>query len=286
MGNINYAKIGFLFIMLMSLFGIIGSMVGQFLFDGAVIPAMVIFLGIAGVINLVSFYSSDKIVLRAYRAQIVDERRFPRLYNAVKSVAVKADLPMPKVAIIPEKNPNAFATGRDKDHAVVAVTKGLLELLDDEELEGVIGHEMAHVSNRDMMLMSVAATIGSAISFIANIALFSAMFGGGDNRNGNPLVFLLVAITAPIAAMMIQMAISRSREFSADAVGAEITGKPWALASALNKLHGANKKNPMKLGNPSYSSLFIINPVTGKSFASLFSTHPPLEERIERLSEM
>jgi len=283
MSGMNYMKIGALFTAFMLLFAGVGSIIGYYLFGGAWMPAMVLFLVIAGVINLVAYYWSDKIVLRSYRARIVGRNEAPRLYGIVQNVAMKADMPMPRVAVIPEECPNAFATGRNEEHAVVAATAGILGLLNDDELEGVIGHEMAHIGHRDMLVMSAAATIEGAISFIANIALFSAIFGGRNRNGGNIIGLLLVAITAPIAAMLIQMAISRSREYYADAGGAKITGKSWALASALEKLEKWNRKIPLERGKPSSASLFIVNPLKAGGMRALFSTHPPMEERIRRL---
>jgi len=233
--------------------------------------------------NLVTYFFCDKMVLAAYRAKRVSEKEQPRLYNIIKDVAFKADLPMPRVAIIPTRNPNAFATGRDPDHAVVAVTEGILTTLNDEELEGVIAHEMAHVKDRDILIMSVASTVATVIAFAARMIWFQMFFG--RSRNMNPLLLLVVAITAPIAAILIQLAISRSREYKADRVGAIMIQRPLALANALEKLERENRRTPMKLGSPASSSLFIVNPFRG-GFASLFSTHPPMKERVRRLREL
>lgn len=271
-----------MFFILALLFVGIGWVIGLYMF-GNPLWGMVIFLVLAGVMNAIAFFASDKIVLRAYRARIVEESEAPRLYRTVKRVAQMADLPMPKVAIIPTDTPNAFATGRNPDNAVVAATEGILSLLDDDELEGVIAHEMGHVGNRDILVMSVAATIAGAIAFAARWALYSAMFG---RRDGNAWVLILVAITAPIAAILIRSAISRSREFKADATGARTIGKPWALANALEKLDRGNRRNPLRGGNPASSHLFIVNPFKGGGLVYLFSTHPPTEARVRKLRQM
>jgi heat shock protein HtpX len=275
------ARVGVLFIILVAFFAVIGWVLG-FYFFGNPIMGLLIFLGIAAVMNLVAYAWSDKIVLRAYGAKIVNEGDAPRLYRSVKKVTQFTDLPMPKVAMISTKNPNAFATGRNPENAVVAVTEGLMDMLNDDELEGVIAHELAHVSNRDILVMSVAATLAGAIAFAARWAFYSAMFG---RRDGGGWLLILVAVTAPIAAFMIRAAISRQREFKADATGAGYIGKPWALADALKKLDKGNKRFPFKRGNPASSHLFIVNPFMG-GLASLFSTHPPMDERIRRLRAM
>lgn len=277
----------------MALFAV---MVGLLLFVGLILGSyfgnpymtMGIFLIIAIIFNAISYFYSGKLVLRAYRARIIEGRGNnkieKKLYDIVQGVALKADVPMPKVAIIPTDNPNAFATGRNPKNAVVAATEGILRILNDEELEGVIAHEMAHVKDRDILVMSVAATMAAAIAIIARVVLFRMMFGG--RRDINPLLLIAVAITAPIAAILIQMAISRSREYKADKVGAMTIGKPWALANALQKLDRGNKRFPMKMGSPASSSLFIVNPFSGGAFVRIFSTHPPMEERIRRLRNM
>ena len=283
----NQLKVAMLFGMFMVLLAGVGALVGQFLFGGSWMFFMLIFIMLAAIINFVTYFWSDKIILSSYRAIPVTKIEAPRLYGIVERVVLKADMPMPQVVVIPKKTPNAFATGRDKNHAVVAATQGLLELLDDDELEGVIGHEMAHISNKDMMVMSAAATIGAAISFIAQIAIFSAIFGGGRDRDGGNIIgLILMAVLAPIAAMLIQMAISRNREYLADAGGAKITGKGWALAKALKKLEKGNHKHPLRNGKNAHSSLFIVNPFTKKGIAGLFSTHPPVDERIKRLKRL
>jgi heat shock protein HtpX len=271
-----------MFAILTGIFVAIGWVLGLF-FIGSPILGIIIFLVIAVAINLVAYFFSDRMVLAAYRAKIVEENEAPRLYRTVKQVSQMAEMPMPRVAVIPTDTPNAFATGRNPDNAVVAATQGLMDMLDDDELEGVIAHEMAHVSNRDILVMSVAATIAGAIAFAARWAFFSAMFGRRDG--GSALLLILVAITAPIAALLIRAAISRSREYKADATGSETIGKPWALANALEKLERGVKQRPIKHGNPASSHLFIVNPFKG-GLVGLFSSHPPTEERVSRLRKM
>ncbi|HOG18054.1 MAG TPA: zinc metalloprotease HtpX [Syntrophales bacterium] len=244
----------------------------------------------ATVMNLGAYWFSDKIVLSMYKAQEVSEREAPELYRIVKDLALKANLPMPRVYIIPGDTPNAFATGRNERHAVVAVTEGILRILDREELEGVISHELSHIKHRDILIGSIAATIAGAISMLAHMAQWAAIFGGSrsdddEGGGGNIIGLLAMAILAPIAATIIQMAISRSREYLADDGGARISRKPYALASALEKLSRASQVVPME-ANPATAHMFIVNPLTGRSFMSLFSTHPPIEERIARLRSM
>jgi heat shock protein HtpX len=245
-----------------------------------VIVAMLIIL------NLVTYFYSDKMVLSAYQAKIVSAKDAPRLYNTVKSVAMKADLPVPRVAIIPTTTPNAFATGRDPDHAVVAATEGLLDILDDDELEGVIAHEMAHVKDRDILVMTVAATVAAIIAIVARLILFQMLFGRRDTGI-HPAILLVAVITAPIAAILVQLAISRSREYKADKVGAATIQNPMALASALDTLHTMNRRHPMQFrkSSPAHSSLFIVNPFKSGGFVNLFSTHPPMEKRIGKLKD-
>ncbi len=274
-----------LFGVMIGLFMVIGWLVGTY-FIGNWLLGLIIFIGLAAAINAVSYFFSSKIVLWSYRAKIVTESESPRLYRTVKTIADRSGLPMPKIAIIPTTMPNAFATGRNPNNATVAATEGILRLLDDNELLGVLSHEMAHVKDRDILVMSIAATVAGAISFASRWALFGALFGGGGNRNnGGFMVMLVVAITAPIAAMMVQLAISRSREFKADYEGAKLIGRPLYLASALRKLEAGVKKDPIKFGNPASSSLWIVNPFAAKGVARLFSTHPPMEERIKRLEQ-
>lgn len=243
----------------------------------------------AMVMNFGSYWFSDKIVLRMYKAQEISESQAPELYGIVKNLALRGNLPMPRVYVIPENTPNAFATGRDENHAVVAVTEGITRILNRDELEGVIGHELTHIKNKDMLIGSIAATLAGAIVMLANMAQWAAIFGGvsrDDDEGGGGLIgLILMAILAPIAATIIQMAISRSREFLADAGGAKISGKPYGLAGALEKLQRASQAIPMD-ANPSTAHMFIVNPLTGGSLMSLFSTHPPLEERIARLKSM
>src|SRR5687768_10312627 len=237
----------------------------------------------AVLINFISYYASSTIVLRMYGAKVVTEREAPELYGVVDKLRQRASLPMPTVAIAPHAQPNAFATGRNAEHAVVCVTEGIVRLLSPEELEGVIAHELAHIKNRDMLLQTIAATMAGAVSNMANFALF---FGSADHDEdgGNPASGLLMVILAPIAAMLIQFAISRQREFKADAVGAEISGQPLGLASALRKMDAAAHKIPMHV-SPAAAPLAIVNPLAayGGGLTKLFSTHPPTAERVARL---
>ncbi|MCG2739911.1 MAG: zinc metalloprotease HtpX [Syntrophaceae bacterium] len=244
----------------------------------------------AMVMNFGSYWFSDKIVLRMYKAQAVSENEAPELYAMVKNLSLKAALPMPRVYIIPGDTPNAFATGRNEQHAVVAVTEGILRILGRDELEGVIAHELTHIRNRDILIGSIAATLAGAIVMLANMAQWAALFGGArqddDEGGGSSIVgLILMAVLAPIAATIIQMAISRSREYLADAGGAKISGKPYGLAGALEKLSRASQTMPME-ANPSTAHMFIVNPLTGRSLRNIFSTHPPIEERIARLRSM
>lgn len=249
-----------------------------------------LFIGLifAIVMNFGSWWFSDKIVLMMYRAKPVAEKDDPELFALVKDVAHLSKLPMPKLFIIPTMNPNAFATGRNKDHAAVAVTEGILQLLSKDELRGVIAHEMAHIKNRDTLVSTIAATIAGVISYLAFFARWGAMFGGmgRDRDSGEMIQMLALAIITPLLAMIIQLAISRSREYLADETGAKAIHNPYALASALEKIHEGVKHKPLRFGNASTSSLFIANPFSAKGMISLLSTHPPMEERVKRLRSM
>ncbi len=271
---------------------LLGLLTGVILFVGEYFggqSGLVMALAFAAVMNFVSYFFSDKIALAMYRAQPISREDMPRVYNVVERMTQRVGLPMPKVYLIPTESPNAFATGRNPSHASVAVTQGILNLLNDEELEGVLAHELGHVRNRDILISSVAATLAGAITFLARMAMWGAMFGGlgggdRDERRGGGLGALLMIIVAPIAAMLIQLAISRSREYQADATGAHFTGNPYALASALRKLDMYSRRMPMA-ASPSTAHLFIVQPLLGSmDFASLFSTHPPIAKRIERLT--
>jgi len=243
---------------------------------------MFVALAVAIVMNFSAYFFSDKIALATYRAQPVTREELPRAYAAVERLTQKIGIPMPKIYVIPTESPNAFATGRNPQHASVAVTHGILGLLNDEELEGVLAHELGHVNNRDILISSVAATLAGAITMIARFGFF---FGGGGSRDrrGGGLTGLLMLIVAPLAAGMIQMAVSRSREYQADATGAHFTGNPYALASALQKIDAYSRRIPMQ-ASPSTAHLFIIQPLLGMNFGNLFSTHPPIAKRIERLT--
>jgi len=243
---------------------------------------MAIALVFAAIMNFVSYFYSDKLALAAYRAQPVTREQLPRAYQIVERLTQRSNLPMPKIYVIPTDSPNAFATGRNPQHASVAVTQGILNLLTDEELEGVLAHELGHVNNRDILISSIAATLAGAITYLARFGMF---FGGGDRerRSGGGLAALIMMILAPLAALMIQMAVSRSREYQADETGAHLTGNPYALASALGKLDAYSKQLPMQ-ASPSTAHLFIVAPLLGMNFGSLFSTHPPIAKRIERLT--
>jgi len=265
---------------------LLGALSGLLLVIGDLIGGangLVIAFVIAAVMNLGSYWFSDKIVLRMYRAQEVAAGH--PLHSVVARLAQRASLPMPKVYIIPDASPNAFATGRNPSHAAVAATQGIMQVLSEHELEGVIAHELAHVKNRDILISSVAATIAAAIVMVARMAGYAAMFSGGrdDNRGGgSPLAMLAMMIVAPLAAFLIQAAISRSREFAADAGGASIAGTPYGLADALRKIDAASKRVPLD-ANPATAHMFIVKPFSGAGLMSLFSTHPPTEARIQAL---
>ncbi len=268
----------------------------------AVLTAMLVLLGgalggqqgmmiafvLALAMNFASYWWSDKIVLAMYRAESVTEAQAPGLYGIVRRLASKAGVPMPRVYIIPTEQPNAFATGRNPEHAAVAVTEGIMRILDDEELEGVLAHELAHVTNRDVLISTIAATLAGAITYLAHMAQWAAFFGGHRNDDEDapsPIAMMLMAMVAPIAAMLVQLAVSRSREFQADATGARLAGRTWGLAKALEKLEMAKHAVPMA-ANPATAHLFIVNPLSGQALMRLFSTHPPIEERIARLRAM
>jgi heat shock protein HtpX len=251
---------------------------------------MVFAFGLAVVMNFASYWYSDKIALKMAGAREVSPEEAPQLHAIVEELAYRAGLPKPRVAIVESPSPNAFATGRNPEHSLVAVTTGILQILNREELLAVLGHELGHVKNRDILISSIAATIAGAITMVAQMLQFAAFFGGlgsrdGDGEGTNPLAALAMIILAPIAAMLIQMAISRSREYGADDTGAHIVGDPLALASALEKLEAWSRRVPLDV-NPAASHLFIVNPLNGQALASLFSTHPPIEERVKRLRHM
>lgn len=276
----NGFKISLMMIVLMALFMAVGYMAGGQ--NGMVIA----FLLAAGM-NFFSYWYSDKMVLKMYRARQVTETDQPRLCRVVRRVATQVTMPLPAVYIVPSRAPNAFATGRNQEHAAVAVSEGLLELLTEDELEGVIGHEIAHIQNKDMLIGTIAATFAGAIGILASIARWGAIFGGygRDNNRGGGFALLATAIISPLVAIIIQTAISRQREYKADAEGGRITGKYLSLASALEKLHRA----PVQLNldkNPATAHMMIANPLSGKGFTRLFSTHPPAAKRIERLNEL
>jgi len=281
MGNIM--KTAMLLAVLTALLILIGGAIGGE-------QGMLIAFVLAGVMNFASYWFSDKIVLSMYRAQPVDEAAAPGLHRMVRTLTTRAGLPMPRVYIIPNETPNAFATGRNPQHAAVAVTEGIMRILDEDELEGVIAHELAHVKNRDTLIMTTTATLAGAITYLAYMARWAAMFGGmrrdsDEDSGGGAFGALFMAILAPIAAMLVQMAISRTREFHADATGARIAGKPWGLAKALEKMEMASRMVPMQ-ATPATAHLFIVNPLSGGSLLSLFSTHPPIQARIARLRAM
>src|SRR5216110_2490440 len=269
----------------------------------AVLTAMLVLIGgafggrqgmlvafvLAALMNLASYWFSDKIVLAMYGARPIDETQAPGLYAIVRRLTTRAGLPMPRVYLIPTETPNAFATGRDPHHSAVAVTEGIMRLLNEDELEGVLAHELAHVKNRDVLISTIAATLAGAITYLAHMAQWAAIFGGrsrdDEEGGGNPLVMMLFAVLAPIAAMLVQLAVSRSREFQADASGARLAGRSYGLAKALEKIEVASRLEPLP-ANPATAHLYIVNPLSGQSFARLFSTHPPTEERIARLRAM
>jgi len=272
---------------------LLGGLAALLIFFGGALggrQGAIIGLVFAGVMNFGTYWFSDKIVLKMYRAKQVTEEEQPDLYATVRVLAENADLPMPKVYIMNKDVPNAFATGRNPSHAAVAVTTGLMKLLSREELGGVIGHELSHVKNRDILISTVAATVAGAISYMAQMAMWASLFSGGRNNRegggGHPAVLIIMMIVGPLAAMIIQMAISRSREYAADKGGAEITGHPLYLAEALKKLEYYNKKMPMPKVNDATAHMFIVSPLSGGGMRKLFSTHPPIAERVKRLKAM
>jgi heat shock protein HtpX len=271
----NAFKTFLLMAMLTGLFLLVGDLAGGE-------QGMIIALVLAAVMNVVSYWFSDKIVLAMYRAQPVEESQAPALFGAVRKLAQRDGLPMPRVFLIPDESPNAFATGRDPEHAVVVCTVGLLRRLNQEELEGVLAHELSHVKNRDLLIGAFAATLAGALMILSRLAFW---FGGGRNRGGL-IGWLLLLIFAPLAALFIRMAISRSREYQADASGAALAGNPLGLAHALAKLEQASAAIPLQNAEPNSSHLFIVNPLRGGGIAGLFSTHPPIAARIARLEEM
>jgi len=279
----NVFKTGFLLAVLTMMLVLLGGA-----FGGR--QGMLIAFVIALLMNFFSYWFSDKMVLAAYGAQPIEEAAAPRLYAIVHRLATRAGIPMPRVYLIPSETPNAFATGRNPEHAAVAVTEGIMRILDEEELEGVLAHELSHVKNRDVLISTIAATLAGAITYLAHMAQYAAMFGGrrDDDEEGgsNPIAAILLAILAPIAALLVQMAVSRAREFQADATGAQVAGKSWGLAKALEKLQMANEAAPMAQATPATAHLFIVNPLSGQTLMRLFSTHPPLEVRIARLRAM
>jgi heat shock protein HtpX len=281
----NALKTTVLLAALTVLFVLLGGMVGGE-------QGMILAFLFAAAMNLVSYWFSDKIVLRMYGAQEVSEAEAPEFYGLVRNLATRAGLPMPRVYIIPTDTPNAFATGRNPQHAAVAATQGILRILTRDELEGVMAHELGHVRNRDILISTVAATLAGAVMMLARMGQFAAMFGGGrsgDDEEGGGgaglLGLVVMAVVAPIAAMLIQMAVSRAREYLADAAGARISRKPWALADALEKLERAAHALPME-ASPATAHMFIVNPLHGSSILNLFSTHPPVAERVARLRAM
>jgi len=268
--------LGLLTGLLMFLGGAMGGRVGLFLA-----------FGLAMLMNVGSYWYSDKIVLKMYKAQELSPGDAPHIHRVVEEMAQTAGIPKPRIFLIPQDSPNAFATGRDPENAVVAVTRGLVNVLSPDELKGVLAHELGHIANRDILIQTVAAVLAGAIVFIANMMQWTAIFGIGrdDDEGGNPIAALAMAFLAPVAAGLIQMAISRSREYLADDAGARLSGNPLHLAGALGKLDAASKQLPMQ-GSPATENMFIVAPFRGKGATSLFATHPPIEERIARLQAM
>ena len=277
----NIFKTGLLLAALTAMFVLMGGALGGR-------SGMMFGFVMALVMNGVSYWFSDKIVLKMYGAQPVDEHQAPEVHAIVRRLVMRAGIPMPKIYVIQDDSPNAFATGRNPEHAAVAVTTGILRILDDEELEGVLAHELAHVKNRDVLISTVAATLAGAITYVAHMLQWSAMFGGSrddEEGGGSPIGALAMAIVAPIAAMLIQMAVSRAREYQADATGAQLAKNTKGLQRALEKLHMASHAVPLH-ANPATAHMFIVNPLSGRALMTLFSTHPPMEDRIARLAAM
>jgi heat shock protein HtpX len=270
--------LGVLTVMLVLIGGAIGGRSGM----------LVAFI-VAVVMNFLSYWFSDRIVLAMYGAQPITEAEAPGLYAIVRRLATRAGIPMPPVYLIPSDTPNAFATGRNPEHAAVAVTQGIMRILDEDELEGVLAHELSHVKNRDVLISTIAATLAGAITYLAHMAQWAAFFGGSrsddEEGGGNPIALILMAVLAPVAALLVQMAVSRAREYQADASGARLAGRAAGLAHALQKLEMASQAMPMQ-ANPATAHLFIVNPLSGRALMQLFSTHPPIEERIARLRQM
>lgn len=275
----NGMKTAFLMALMMGLFLLVGDALGG---SQGLVIAFIFSLAM----NFGSYWFSDKIVLAMYKAKEADRREYPELYRAVEELSQKAQIPVPKVYVMNNPTPNAFATGRNPQNAAVAVTTGIMNILNRDELEGVIAHELSHIKNRDILIGTIAATLVGTITFIARMAGYAMMFGSRDRDSGQGITSLVLLILSPIIALLLQMAISRSREFLADETGAMISGKPGGLANALVKLQNANKQIPMRNAGTSSAHMFIVNPLQGKSLAKLFSTHPPIEERVARLQQL
>ena len=277
----NIFKTGLLLAVLTAMLVLIGGAIGGQ-------QGMLVAFFVALAMNFFSYWFSDKMVLAMYGAQPIEESQNPALYAVVRRLTTRAQIPMPRVYMTASDTPNAFATGRNPEHAAVAVTEGILRILDGDELEGVLAHELSHVKNRDVLISTIAATLAGAITYLAHMAQWAAIFGGrrdDDEEGSSPIAMIAMAIVAPIAAMLVQMAVSRAREFQADATGARLAGRAWGLSKALEKLQVAQQVAPMN-ANPATAHLFIVNPLSGQAFMNLFSTHPPLEERVARLRAM
>lgn len=269
-----------LMVLMMALLMLVGQWLGQE-------QGLVLAFGISLLMNFGMYWFSDKLILMSYGAKEATEGEAPRLYSIVRKLSAQAELPMPKVYIIPGDSPNAFATGRNPEHAAVAATQGILKMLSEDELEGVIGHELAHVKHRDILTGTIVAAMAGAITFLTRMAMYASLFGGSrDRENSNPVGEILLLILAPIAAMLIQFAVSRSREFAADEGGAKISGRPLSLANALRKLERGVERVPMGNAGTATAHMFIVSPLLGGGIMKLFSTHPPTEERIARLEEL